>query len=1035
MKRRIFATIIMALTVTGCIARTPVSTPAFPAPTPTVLPVEEHPLYLAIIWHQHQPLYYKDPETGLYTRPWVRVHATKDYYDMVAILEQYPKIKVTFNLTPSLIRQLDDFAQGARDVYWALAEKPAEELTEEEKRFILERFFDANWDHVIPRFPRYKELLDKRGRSADKATIDKALTSFAVQDFRDLQVLFNLAWFDPDFLAQEPLKSIVEKGQGFTEEDKKVIFAKAREVIKAIIPKHKELQEKGQIEVITSPYAHPILPLLYDANLAAVGNPSSRLPFHFSFPEDAAAHLKKAVEIYEEHFGRKPQGLWPSEGAVAYGIVGLVADAGFKWMASGEDVLAATLELGSFARDGEETVKDADLLYRPYYIRFRGGEPVAILFRDRLISDKIAFVYSGMPGEKAADDFIRRLRNIRRRLKEIGAEGPHLVSIILDGENAWEWYENDGKEFLHSLYRKLSDAEDIKTITPSEYLKLFPEQKELKLLWPGCWFSPDFDTWIGEPEENVAWDYLFKVRNFLAEYDIYRRRTASDEAIARAQDYIYLAEGSDWFWWYGSDQDSGQDEYFDYSFRSLLKEVYRALGETPPPFLDAPIIPPRPVIPIRSMEETFTPVLDGKTSPDEWAQAGYYEEQGKFLKGIHYGFDGQNFYLKVEGFIPWKELGPELSVGIYLSSPYITTANPFSRLGFRREPRTYLGFRATHLAEVSISAGKLISATLFKADGWNNWVEPQPVQAGAGEKTLELAIPVASLGELTAGDALNLRVVISFGEKDAELLPLHGPLRITAPELRPLNLILEVHDPKGDDHGPGSYVYPLDAVFQPGVFDLKYFALGEDERDIAFIFTFYGPVPNPWNSPINLSLQTLDIYIDVDPGAGTGQRLLLPGRNASLKQGYGWEYALWVEGWLQQIWVADPSGEIKQLKASFKTIVNPERQTVIIRVPKEIFGQEINPRDWGYVVAVLSQEGYPSPGVWRVRDIEKEPKQWRFGGAPDDINHTRIIDLVWPEGISPTQEEILGKYPPFREGSVDKLRPEDFCQIQPMMLK
>ena len=177
----------------------------------------EYPLYVALVWHQHQPLYYKDPETDVYTRPWVRVHATKDYYDMAAILEQYLQVKVTFNLTPSLIRQLDDFANGAKDIYRVLSEKPADQLTDDEKRFILRRFFDANWDHVIARFPRYKELLDKRGRSVDDATIEEALQKFTIQDFRDLQVWFNLAWFDPDFLAEEPLKGLVEKGRDFKE--------------------------------------------------------------------------------------------------------------------------------------------------------------------------------------------------------------------------------------------------------------------------------------------------------------------------------------------------------------------------------------------------------------------------------------------------------------------------------------------------------------------------------------------------------------------------------------------------------------------------------------------------------------------------------------------------------------------------------------------------------------------------------------------------------------------------------------------------
>lgn len=254
-------------------------------------------------------------------------------------------------------------------------------------------------------------------------------------------------------------------------------------------------------------------------------------------------------------------------------------------------------------------------------------------------------------------------------------------------------------------------------------------------------------------------------------------------------------------------------------------------------------------------------------------------------------------------------------------------------------------------------------------------------------------------------------------------------MRIVLPEVQPVTVLLEVNDPEGDDHGPGTYTYALDPVFKPQVFDIKRFVVGEDEKNVVFRFTLYGPIPNPWGSPINLSLQTFDVYIDLDPGAGTGRRLLLPGRNAALKEGYGWEYAVWVEGWLQQIWTADESGDLKQVKASFKTVVNPDKRTVTIRVPKEVFGEGADPSKWGYVAVVLSQEGFPAPGVWRVREVEKQAKQWRMGGAPDDTNHTRIVDLAWSEEATPTQEEILGTYPPSKETDMDKLGPDDFCQL------
>ena len=376
---------------------------------------DEGVLYLNILWHQHQPLYYKDDD-GVYTRPWVRVHATKDYYDMADILKEYPDVHITFNLTPVLIRQLDDFVENdAKDLYWVLAEVPAEDLTEEQKEFILTRFFDANWDNIIYRFPRYKELLLKRG-GTDDAAIATAMENFTTQDFRDLQIWFNLAWFDPDFLAEEPLKSLVDKGGNFSEEDKVVLFEQVREVMAAVIPLHKELQDSGQIEVITTPYAHPILPLIYNSNLAAVGNDATDLPTRYSWPNDAIAHLTNSVEIYQEHFGTTPEGLWPGEGSVAEDIVPLVANAGYSWMATGEPVLAASLGMANFTRDSQETVQEADILYRPYYVQGTQGDPVAIFFRDWTLSDKVGFTYSQTPGEEAAADLMQRLENIRQEL-------------------------------------------------------------------------------------------------------------------------------------------------------------------------------------------------------------------------------------------------------------------------------------------------------------------------------------------------------------------------------------------------------------------------------------------------------------------------------------------------------------------------------------------------------------------------------------------------------------------------------------------
>lgn len=1015
--------LILVLILTACTTVTPTPTLPLPTASPVVTttppPAEQEVLYLNLIWHQHQPLYYKDAE-GVYTRPWVRVHATKDYYDMAATVAQYPQVHVTFNLTPVLLRQLDDFVQnGAKDKYWVLAEKPASDLTADEKEFILRRFFDVNWDNIISRYPGYKALLDKRGGTDDQA-IARALETFTEQDFRDLQIWFNLAWIDPDELAKEPLKSLVAKDHGFAEADKAVLFDEIRRIMAQVVPIHKELQEKGQIEVITTPYAHPILPLIYDTNLAAVGNPGAELPTRFSYPNDAIAHLQRSVQIYQEHFGVAPKGLWPGEGAVAQEIVPLVAKAGYQWMATGEPVLAQSLGIGSFTRDSKETVQEADLLYRPYYVQDKDGNRVAVFFRDWTLSDKIGFTYSGMPGEAAAKDLMQRLENIHQRLKEEGAKGPHIVSIILDGENAWEYYKNDGKEFLNTFYRLLSESQTIKTITPSEYLKRFPEQRTLERLFPGAWFSPNYDTWIGEPEETQAWEYLRQTRELLAKYDLTRTRKASAEAIAKAQDYMYLAEGSDWFWWYGSDQDSGQDEYFDEGFRALLRGVYESLGEPVPAFVNVPIIQAKPVAATRSLAGLVTPVIDGVASADEWANAAYYAvENGIPLSGFEVGLDDKNLYLKATA-ATGSALPPRL--GIYLTVPRVTNPYPFAQAPEDETP-VLLRIAATHA--FVWEGGQDVAFYTASAKGW------QPAgrggQAAARGEVVELAIPLTALGAVEAGDDLRLVVV---AQPDGQVLPVGGPAQVVLPDLGFSTVILEVEDPEGDDHGPGSYTYPTDSVFQEKAFDLKAFRVSYDENNLIFRFTFYGPIPNPWGSPNNLAIQTLDVYVDKDLGAGTGARLLLPGRNAALKSGNGWEIAVWAEGWTPQILAPDPNTLApKQVTGvDFKILVDPAARTVTLRVPRQVFG-EGDPRTWGYVAVVLGQEGFPATGVWRVRDVEPQAAQWRFGGGPADTNHTRIIDMIWPADRTPTQEEMLSTYPSTTR-PIDQLTPDDFAQLE-----
>ncbi len=1009
-----FRSKISALVVLGILLASCGQVTATPTVTGSI--AEGEPIYLSIIWHQHQPVYYKsdfrlsveaDPIPDVYIRPWVRVHAAKDYLDMAAMLEKYPDIHVTFNLTPSLIRQLDDFANGAKDLYWVMADIPADQLSNEQKQFLLDRFFDTNRE-IINRFPRYQELLALRDGS------DDPVTTFSEKDFRDLQVLFNLAWTDPEWLAQEPLATLVAKSEGFSEEDKETVFAEHLRILKEVISEYRKLQDSGQIEVTMTPFAHPILPLLVTTQLAREALPELEMPSEpFIYGQDAVAQIQKGVEFYQDHFGVLPRGMWPAEGSVAQDIVTMVSQAGIQWIASDEGVLAKSLGLDSFERNSQDVVVNADALYRPYYVQGQRGEPVAIIFRDTVLSDKVGFTYSGMSGEDAATDFITRIHNIRDQLVESGVQGPHLVTVLLDGENAWEYYPNDGKDFLNSLYSQLSTDPVIKTVTPSEFLAMAPDQPSIEHLWAGSWINHDFSTWIGEEEENSAWDLLAETRGFLQTYMTGENKDkVSADQLGDAQEQMYIAEGSDWFWWYGADQNSGNDDIFDEQYRATLKSVYQALGAEPPAILDVPIIPEAAAAADRASQGLLTPMIDGVITDGEWAAGGLYlaaggamANSGAMFNDLRYGFDSKNLYIGVD--LEPNFAYQDSKLEFYFSTPGGDSAISFSTAG------TILGFPGELKLEIDPA---LQTTHLYMAQS-GLWSEIEPsIQVAVGDEAVELAIPLSAMGNADTGDQITLRAFYQLPNglsavstlSDVDKIPGEGPAQLTVPDLGNVQVLLDVADPEGDDHGPGTYTYPQDAVFNPGNFDILSFQVGEDDENIVFKFVIRGPVDNPWGSPNGLALQTFDIYIDKDHD-GVGGKALFPGRNLALQDPYTWDFGIHAEGWTAGIYVPTEDGDISQIASSseFQILADSGQRKVTIRVPKSILGD--NPEDWYFAAMMLSQEGFPSAGVMRVRDVQPVSEQWRIGGAPDGTtNTTRVLDLVWPEADK--QEEWLSKF-------------------------
>ncbi len=1033
-----------------------VAPPPEPTAAPTAVPAAcspDDPIYLAIVWHQHQPVYFQDPETGVFARPWVRLHAAKDYVDMAAMLRDYPDVKVTFNLTPSLLRQLEAIGAGATDLAWEHTIIPAEELTNEQKQFILDRFFDTN-RRIVARFPRYQELLDLRDNS------DDPLAAYSADDFRDLQLLFNLAWTDPDWLAEEPLAALVEKGQGFSEEDKGIVLAEHLRLVNEVIPLHRELQDAGQIEITTTPYAHPILPLLVDTDLALIALPDLTLPTApFRFGQDAVAQVQLGVDFYTERFGQAPRGMWPSEGSVAEGMISMVNAAGIEWMASDEGVLAHSIGLDSFTRDGNETVVEADRLYRPYNVQGANRGPVAMFFRDRIISDKVGFTYSGISGAAAADDFIDRIHAICGRLQTEGATGPHIVSVILDGENAWENYDNDGKEFLHALYGRLSEEPGIVTTTPSDFLPLTPERERIGRLWAGSWHNADFSIWIGEEDENRAWDLLRETRIYLQTYITGRNRdTVTPEELEAAFLQMYIAEGSDWFWYIGSDQTSADDASFDLQFRNALKQVYVELGAEPPSVLDVPIIPVAPATADRLSGGLLSPLVDGVAAPGEWDAAGAYTATGGVMATtpafaeLAYGFDARNLYLKTI-LDPDFTLPAAATIEYYFGSPATGAVTNFSRSG------GLLGFAANRMLELKFSGGVLGAVTFYQAtaddvpDHWsvvaagtanNGQAAFDVADAASGDvagggvaagAVIELAVPLTALGDPDVGARLVVRGI--YGERiegeavDVDFIPSLGPAELAVPDLGTASALLDVTDPTGDDTGPGTYTYPTDAVFQPGNFDITNFQVAADDENVIFRFTMAGPVDNPWDGANGLSLQTFDIYVDQD-GDGEGGVAFLPGRNLSLAAGSAWDYAITVEGWESKIFTPGDEGPTEIAgPGDFAVITDPGQQKVTVRVPKSILGD--TPEAWRYAAVVMSQEGFPSGGVLRVRDVGVAAEQWRIGGAPAGAtNHTRVLDLVWPEAGQ--QEAWLSDFAPSTTAQA-QLTAEDFARVELLTLE
>jgi len=503
-------------------------------------------ILVSFLWHMHQP-FYKDLVGGVYVMPWAYLHGTKDYLGMATLLEEFPDIHQTFNLVPSLLLQLEEYARGdARDPSMDLAFKPVERLSMEDRDRIIERFFPVPIRTMLQPFPRYFELYERRSDPSRHHT-------FSDQDIRDIQVWWTLVWIDHD---RRP-KDLVEKGKDFSENDKARLRQIVIDTIQNIIPEYRRMQDQGTIEVSTSPFYHPILPILIDSRVD-----DGNVPVAVNFPYDAREQLSRAQTFMRERFGRIPQGLWPSEGSVSNDAALLAASLGFRWLATDEGILA---------KSGIDLSWDnRRRLYRPYK---RGA--MTVFFRDRTLSDLIGFQYMHAPAAESASDLIRRIRELPR--------DSHVV-IALDGENPWDYYPNSGRDFLRRLYEGLQKEPVFEAVTMSEALERQPAEK-LDWLAPGSWANANFSIWIGHPEDHQAWRWIVRARAALMD----QKGRIPEDRWNLAYEELLVAEGSDWMWWFGNDFSSDNDAIFDSLFRQHIGNIFQIAGLPVPEGLSEPI--------------------------------------------------------------------------------------------------------------------------------------------------------------------------------------------------------------------------------------------------------------------------------------------------------------------------------------------------------------------------------------------------------------------------------------------------------------
>ncbi len=592
-------------------------------------------LSLAFVWHMHQPVY-QESRNDYFLMPWVRLHGVKDYLDMLTMMDSFPRLKLNFSVVPILLTALEAYGnRELHDLHSKLTVTPVSELNDEDKLFILNNFFDANYTNMILPHIKYADLYKKR-YSSDEIGIN----DFSDEEYSDIMAWFNLVWFDPKWQREHPaVKSLLNKEGHYTLEDRIKIIELHREIIKKIIPSYKKYQEENKIEILATPYFHPVMPVLLDKKYTGV-----------DLKSDAVVQIEKCIDKYQKVFNCKPKGIWPPEQCISSKTLELFADMGFEWTVADEGVLAKTINK-EFVRDFKGYLEDPYDVTASYKFVGKNKKSISLIFREAVIPNLINFEYSQHNPVEAANDLYERIKTVQSKLKQ-SPDKNNLLTIALDGENCWESYPDDGEGFINALYDLIENDKTLETVLISDYLSKVKNKKELKTIHTGSWINRNLKLWIDEPTKNLAWQYVVKTREDLVNF---AKDCKDKQIIEAAWEELHIAEGSDWFWWFGEPNDSGQDEIFDYLFRVHLINIYNLFQKPVPNYLNVPLIVYMGK-PLRYPKSNITPILNGVISKkDNWKNAGCIEipdgpilHSNKPIDKIYFGCDKDNLYLRFD---------------------------------------------------------------------------------------------------------------------------------------------------------------------------------------------------------------------------------------------------------------------------------------------------------------------------------------------------------------------------------------------------